>query len=189
MTRSALWRSLLAVVVFACASALAQGERAAITELRTQWMAAYNSGDIGAVVALYSLDAHQYLPTGEVLHGPEAIRSWIQTWRDDALSMHDSVTLTLLATRLETMGNSGYEVGAYNLRAGDGTLVDHVCVAMKRSGRLEMWFSPETKEVWYAHRVEAPQHGSTGNGWRIAYHMTTSTMLGQQMAQMMGDGM
>ncbi len=163
MTRSALWRSLLAVVVFACASALAQGERAAITELRTQWMAAYNSGDIGAVVALYSLDAHQYLPTGEVLHGPEAIRSWIQTWRDDALSMHDSVTLTLLATRLETMGNSGYEVGAYNLRAGDGTLVDHgdyVVILV-----------------------------STANGWRIAYHMTTSTMLGQQMAQMMGDGM
>ncbi len=163
MTRTTLWRSLLVILLFAASGAFAQSDLVAIQELRNQWVTSFNSGDIAGVVAIYTEDTRTFLPTGEVYRGPDAVAAWLETWRSDMIESFGDVTFTVLPLRVDMSAHSAYEVGAFNLRAVDGTLVDH--------GDYITILVP------------------TSQGWRIAYHMTTSTMLGEQIAQAMGDGM
>jgi ketosteroid isomerase-like protein len=110
------------VAIFAGASgAFAAGDdvRSAIEAANKAFGATVAQGDGLATAALYTADAQLLPAQSEVVSGTQAIGKFWQGAIDSGVK---GATLTTL--ELESAGNVANEVGQYELRGGDGKVLD-----------------------------------------------------------------
>ncbi|MFQ5739685.1 MAG: YybH family protein [Acidobacteriota bacterium] len=104
---------------FAACSTPSSQQNQEITSRSEAWGAAFNSGDIDAVEALYSEDCRVLPPNGELGQGREAARAvfseMIEAGQKAELETIESISA----------GDLGYHVGTYTLQSADGKVIDH----------------------------------------------------------------
>jgi uncharacterized protein (TIGR02246 family) len=101
---------------------LAAFETKAKADVRT-WLAAYNTGDVETIVAMYADDAVLMAPGNPAAVGRDAIRELITT--ESAAAQAAGVTLT--AVDNDTVGASGdiaWHSGSYTVNDATGMAVD-----------------------------------------------------------------
>lgn len=101
---------------------LAAFETKAKADVRT-WLAAYNSGDVETIVAMYADDAVLMAPGSPAAAGRDAIRELITT--ESAAAQAAGVTLN--AVDNDTVGASGdlaWHSGSYTVTDATGMVVD-----------------------------------------------------------------
>jgi uncharacterized protein (TIGR02246 family) len=82
--------------------------RAQVARVRDNWLAAFKSKDVGAVVGFYASDAVFLQPSGDRIAGIEAIRDLYQK----VVSTFDT-DLVLRSRNLEVSANLAYDSGEY----------------------------------------------------------------------------
>lgn len=115
--RSSLVVILSLALLAGCAAPSAQ-ESAEIAAGGDAWMAAFNAGDVDALVSLYAADARFLPPNSEMVSGHDPIRADLQGMLDAGLSGELQTTEAMAA------GDIGYRVGTYTLSSADGQVVD-----------------------------------------------------------------
>ncbi len=127
-------------------------ETKAKADLRT-WLAAYNSGDVETIVAMYADDAVVMAPGYPAASGRDAIRELIAT--DSAAAK--AAGLTLAAVDNDTVGASGdlaWHSGSYTINDATGTAVDsgnYMEVQQNFDGK---WLI--IRDIWNSDRPKAP---------------------------------
>jgi uncharacterized protein (TIGR02246 family) len=113
------------VTVVACAPMGSQPspQLAAMDE---QWEAALNSGDMDALVAMYTEDARVLPPNAPLAQGRAAVKASFQGMMDDGLKGE------LETVEARVAGDMGYRLGTYVIRAPDGSAID-------RGKYIETW--------------------------------------------------
>ncbi len=100
-----------------------------------RFVAALNRGDAAMITAMYTRDALLLPPNSPIIENHDNIRSY---WQNVIKAGVKAVELK--TTRLETCGDTAYEVGQYTLtipKPGGGASTDHgkYAVVWKREGR------------------------------------------------------
>lgn len=142
----------LLVTVVACAPAGSKpsAELAAAGE---RWEAAINSGDIGAITALYTDDARLLPPNAALQQGHDAVNASFGEM------IAAGLTGDLESIEAVVAGDIGYRVGTYVLTAQDGSLAD-------RGKYIETWKKVDgewkiTNDVWNSDLPPPPPAGTT----------------------------
>jgi ketosteroid isomerase-like protein len=149
---------MIAGVLLSCASAHAQGRiagsgedvRAVIEAANKKFIEGAAKGDAAMIASVYTPDAEAFPPNADIVKGRPAIQKMWQSVLDSGVS-----AFTLASTEVESAGNLAYEVGTYEMKGKDGTVVDRgkYCVVWKRVGgqwllHRDIWSTsmPETKK-------------------------------------------
>ncbi len=116
------WPLAWALLLFVgCANPQAQDNteeaRAGIEAVNAQFMAALSQGDAAAMAGLYTEDAQQMPPNGEIVSGREALQTGFQALIDGKYE------ILLETTEVEGHGDTAHEIGKYTM-AIDGETVD-----------------------------------------------------------------
>lgn len=141
---------VLTVVACAPAGSKPSPEIAAASE---QWEQALNSGDINAVVAMYSEDARLFPPNAGIQTGHAGVKASFGEMIEAGL------TGELESIEARVAGDIGYRVGTYVLHAPDGTVVD--------SGKyIETWTNEGgtwkiANDIWNSDLAPPPPAGDT----------------------------
>jgi len=117
--------SLLIVVTLACAPTGSQPS-SELAGMDQQWEAALNSGDMDALVAMYTEDARLLPPNAPLAQGRAAVQASFQGMMDDGLKGE------LETVEARVAGDMGYRLGTYVIIAPDGSAVD-------RGKYIETW--------------------------------------------------
>ena len=143
---------LMMVTVVACAPSGSQQspELAAMDE---SWEKALNSGDMDALMAMYTEDARVLPPNAPAAHGHDAVRASFQGMIDAGLT-GDLETVEAFAA-----ADMGYRLGTYTLFAPDGSAVD-------RGKYIETWKNEGgswkiSNDIWNSDMPPPPPSGST----------------------------
>jgi uncharacterized protein (TIGR02246 family) len=131
---------------------LAAFETKAKGDLRT-WLAAYNSGDVETIVAMYADDAIVMAPGHPAAAGRDAIRELITT--DSAAAKAAGVTLT--AVDNDTVGASGelaWHSGSYTVNDATGMAVDSGSYMEVQQNIDGKWMI--IRDIWNSDRPKAP---------------------------------
>jgi uncharacterized protein (TIGR02246 family) len=110
----------------ACAPPPAATRSSEIAATTEAWVAAFNAGDIEALVALYAEDAQLLPPNDEMKRGSEAVREDFQAMISAGLKIRLETVEALAA------GDLGQKVGLYTLEGPGGTTID-------RGKYIELW--------------------------------------------------
>jgi len=98
-------------------------DRAAVTEVRTKYQAAYNAGDAAAIAALFGDDAVS-LPDH---HGPLQGRGAILKYFQDTFAQYNAA-MTIVPGDTDVSGSLAHEHGTYTIKvtpkAGGDTVAD-----------------------------------------------------------------
>jgi len=84
------------------------------------WQEAYNAGDLGAVAALYTEDGKRMPPNMETVDGNAAIAENLQAFKDAG-----GAQVNIAVTEAESVGDTAYAVGTYEISGADGSHIDH----------------------------------------------------------------
>lgn len=141
---------VLTVVACAPAGSTPSPEIAAASE---RWEQALNSGDIEAIVALYTDGARLFPPNMEILQGHDGVRASFEEM------VAAGLTGQFESTEARVAGDIGYRLGTYALTAPDGTLVD-------RGKYIETWRDDGgewkiSNDIWNSDLPPPPPAGST----------------------------
>jgi len=143
---------VLVLTVVACAPAGSKPspEIAAASE---RWEQALNSGDVEAIVALYTDDARLLPPNMELQQGHDGVRASFEGMVAAGLKGQLDSTEALVA------GDIGYRLGTYVLTAPDGTVAD-------RGKYIETWKNDGgewkiSNDIWNSDLPPPPPAGST----------------------------
>jgi uncharacterized protein (TIGR02246 family) len=124
--------------------------RSEIEAANKKWEAAANRSDGPGVAALYT-DNGQLLPAqSDFVTGTEAIGQFWQAVFDSGIKGASLVTV-----EVESHGDTAYEVGKFELRGGDGKVLDHgkYVVIWKKEGTS--W--KLHRDIWTTSVVPAKQ--------------------------------
>jgi ketosteroid isomerase-like protein len=99
----------------AAPAADASAVRAAIEAANAAWLAAFRSGDTGALARIYAPDANLFPPSNVSLEGRDRIVEYLGA--QHRAGMGEASLKTLDVVRV---GDVAYEVGTYGFRFGDG---------------------------------------------------------------------
>jgi uncharacterized protein (TIGR02246 family) len=123
---------LLAPMSYAAPSA----DEAAVHALSTNWLKAYNGGDVAGVVGLYADDALLMPPGAPGMKGKAAIQAYFT--KDMADSKSGGMVLSIGAkTDVGVTGDMGWESGTYSATV-KGAVVEtgkYLSVAAKKDGK------------------------------------------------------
>lgn len=145
--------AVLAALVSACAPSPAPdttaAARAGIEATNNRFMAAGAGGDAAAIAALYTDDGKIFPPGSPPLAGKPAIEDYFRA------ALAAGVAQVVLATdEVEGHGGTAHEVGHYELKGADGSLLDQgsYVVVWKQGGsewRLH-------RDIWRSDVAPAP---------------------------------
>jgi ketosteroid isomerase-like protein len=107
----------VALVAAACAPPAAQ-KSDAIAAQDTAWQAAFDSGDASQVAAIYTDDGRLMPPNAPAVTGRDGISAAFGPMMKAGWKVELATTETMAA------GELGYSVGTYQVKNGDGTVVD-----------------------------------------------------------------
>ena len=170
----------LAIVMAACAPASPpQQGTAAAAEMTAAWSKAFDSGDAGALAALYADDARTMPPGGPPLTGRGEIEAY---WRNDIGEGAPKTTLT--PTDAIAEGNIVYVQGAYDVEGAQG-------IELASGQYQQLWTRAGNgwrlqREMW---RIDPALQRSSevAEGlttlWTTAYNNGDGKALGQLYAQ------
>lgn len=119
MSRSGMMMVMVVMIVVMAGCAPQTGQHNdAIAAGTAAWHEALNSGDVAAVVALYTDDTRILPPNAAMGQGSDAVSASFGELIDAGLTARlDTIEIT-------SAGDIGYHVGTYALSAPDGTVVD-----------------------------------------------------------------
>lgn len=130
------WSALLALLMAVPATAIGQqmeqvsdemeggshGElHAVIEQASTEWVEAFNAGDVDALMAMYAEGAHSLAPNVPVAKGRDAIRSNLESWFADGAP----VEMSSEVWEVHEAGDKVIEIGGYTVTGPDGEHLDH----------------------------------------------------------------
>jgi ketosteroid isomerase-like protein len=131
MRRAVVMLIMLAVGALAVPGASAQSDaKSGIAATNKKFEAAAAKGDAAAVAALYTADAWVMPPNGTLTKGPGIAALW------KAMVGEGGTSVKLMTQEVEAHGDTAHEVGAYEIKTADGTVVDKgkFIVIWKRDG-------------------------------------------------------
>ncbi len=109
----------LAALMLVVAPTLAADE-SDIAGRAAAWQEAFNAGDLGAVAALYTEDGKRMPPNMETVDGNAAIAENLQAFKDAG-----GAQVNIAVTEAESVGDTAYAVGTYEILGADGSHIDH----------------------------------------------------------------
>lgn len=140
--RIVIWVSILVCAVFVAAPVLA-ADQSDLAGRAATWVKEYNADNLNAVVALYAADGCRMPPNAETVHGSDAILAQLKSGKDNG-----GAKIKVTVTSAESMGDSGWGAGTYELTRADGTPIDNgkwMNVSKKVKGtwkiQCDMWNS------------------------------------------------
>jgi uncharacterized protein (TIGR02246 family) len=107
-------------LLLAAAPAPAEDVRAGIEAANRKWEAALSKGDAAALGALYTADGELLPAHSDAVRGPKSIANYLQAVLNAGIR---KATLTTL--EVDECSNTASEVGTYEFKGEDGTLMDH----------------------------------------------------------------
>ena len=112
-----------------------------VLSARTEaWEAAFNAGDIDALVMIYTSDARLLPPNGEMTSGGDAIRTIFGGLIDAGISGD----LTSVETKVS--GDMGYDLGTYTFMDGDMVVDTGKFIEIFHRGDDGEWLM--TNDMW-----------------------------------------
>src|SRR4051812_20089780 len=152
-----IFRMLAAVVVSAALPALGADEAARIRAGTTSWMQSFNSGNAGAVAALYSDDALLMAPGAPAARGVAAIKQAIA--REIAGAKKNGVTLASAAPdEVNVAGDMAWHSGGFVAKDKAGKPVDagkFVEVWERKNGKWRI-----VRDIWNSDGAAAAAAGA-----------------------------
>ncbi len=143
---------LIAMVLLLAAStaSAADAVRSAIEEANKKWEAAASRSDGPGVAALYTANGQLLPAQSDLVTGTQAIGQFWQAVFDSGIK-----GASLATVEVETHGDTAYEVGKFELRDADGTVLDHgkYVVIWKKEGTS--W--KLHRDIWTTSVVPAEQ--------------------------------
>lgn len=118
--RAAAIAALISASLLAAAPVSAEDVRAGIEASNRKWEAALSRGDAAAIAATYTADGELLPAHSDAVHGPKAIAEYMQ-----AVLRAGIRKATLTTLEVDGCGDSASEVGTYEFKGEDGTLMDH----------------------------------------------------------------
>jgi ketosteroid isomerase-like protein len=119
-TRNLIVLALAFAVIAVGAATPGYADEAAAKGLLKKWMAAYNSGDLKAVAALYAEDGCRMPPNLETVTGREAILESMNTLVEMGITK-----VKIGMTSSGGSGDHGYTTGTFAILDADGNKVDY----------------------------------------------------------------
>ena len=107
--------STVLLALAACSQDVPSSDPSEIMSRSDAWEDALNAKDLDTLVDLYTSDARVMPPNGETERGSDAVRAQFGAMIDAGLGGE------LTSVEAKVMGDTGYNVGTYVLRAGDET--------------------------------------------------------------------
>jgi ketosteroid isomerase-like protein len=152
-------KKLLALPVLllasACNQAPEQADPSAITSRGEVFEEALNAGDIDRLASLYTEDARLLPPNGEMAFGQDAVRTIFGDMIEAGL------TGELTSLEAKVVGDIGYNVGAYQLFAGDELIDKGKYMETWQRGDDGQW--RYTNDIWNSDLpVPAPAAADAG---------------------------
>ena len=111
-------------------------DEAALKGITTEWLKAYNEGDVEKIVAMYTEDAVLMPPHAPVANGHAGIRAFLAT--DTAAAKTAGIKLVPGASTAGVVGDTGWESGSYTATDASGATVDsgsYMSVSKKSNGK------------------------------------------------------
>lgn len=142
---------LVALVLLAAFPASGAGDvRSAIEAANKKWEAAVRRGDGPGVAALYTAQGQLLPAQSDFVSGTQAIGQFWQAVFNSGIK-----EASLTTVEVEAHGNTAHEVGKYELRGADGTVLDHgkYIVVWKKEG--DAW--KLHRDIWTTSVVPARQ--------------------------------
>ena len=141
---------LVSLVLLAAAPVSAEDVRPAIEAANRKWEAGLSRGDAAGVAALYTADGEMLPAHSDIVRGPRAIAEYVQVVLNAGIR---GATLTTL--EVDNCGNTAHEVGSYEFKGADGTLMDHgqyVVIWKKEGGAWKLH-----RDIWTTSVMPAKQ--------------------------------
>lgn len=168
MRRSLIVIAPLVVAVAACAPPRAQPSPE-IADRSESWERAYNSGDVGALVGMYTDDARLLPPNAELGQG----HGDIETMFGEEIAAGHTIDLETIET--VAAGGIGFRVGVYSVLGADGGVVD-------RGKFIETWRLVDgewkiSNDIWNSNMpasvgetIVVTHEVEDFDGWLAAWH-------------------
>lgn len=158
-------KKLLIVVAFlatisGCTQSGAPADPSVITSRSEAWEDALNAKDIDTLVEIYSSDARVMAPNDETQRGSDAVRAAFGAMIDAGLSGD------LTSVDSVVVGDIGYNVGTYELRAGGDTVDTGKFIETWGRGDDGKWRI--TNDIWNSNA--APEDAGDENTHLVILH-------------------
>jgi ketosteroid isomerase-like protein len=116
--RNVIWVSILICAIFVAAPVLA-ADQSDLAGRAVTWVKEYNADNLNGVVALYAADGCRMPPNAETVHGSDGILAQLKTGKTQG-----AAKIKVVVTSAESMGDTGWGSGTYELMGADGTAID-----------------------------------------------------------------
>jgi len=117
--RIVIWMWILLCAIFIAAPVLAAAQ-SDLAGRAVTWEKEYNADNLNGVVALYSADGCRMPPNAETAYGSAGILAQLKNSKTQG-----AAKIKVAVTSAETMGDSGWGSGTYEIMGADGTKMDN----------------------------------------------------------------
>ena len=117
--RIMIWIWILVCAAFVSAPVMAADE-SDLAGRAVTWVKEYNADNLNAIAAMYAADGCRMPPNAETVRGSDGILAQLKSGKANG-----AAKIKVAVTSAETMGDTGWGAGTYELMNADGKTIDN----------------------------------------------------------------